>query len=118
MNENEIIRYDDTEYCGEDHDTDEYEEYEEVEVDLSRSPAYPVSPEEVQYGIFISDLLLKCGLSDGDRESRELIENGGILVNGEEVPKVECILTEEDFWEGYVTVEKYAEEGRFIVLDL
>lgn len=114
----EFLDFEDTEEYGEDYYFDEYEEYEEVEVDLSRFPTCPISLEEVQYGIYITDLLLKCGLTESDSESREFIEGGGIWVNEEEVPKAECILTEEDFWEGYVTIEKYPDEGRFIVLDL
>ena len=97
---------------------DEYDEYEEVEGDLSRFPAYPVKLEGVQYGIFISDILISCGLASSEREAERMINEGRLTVNNEVVPKVECILTEEDFWEGYITIEKEPDEGRYIVLDL
>ncbi len=97
---------------------EEYDEYEEVEVDLSRFPAYPVKPHGVEFGIFITDLLISCGLARDEGESEKLIKSGMICVNDEIIPSVFCILTEEDFWEGYICVTKGEDEGRYIVLDL
>lgn len=101
-----------------DEEYDEYGSYEEVEVDLSRFPAIPVKPDGVEYGIFITDLLISAGLARDEKEAEKLIRNGDITVNDEPVPATGCILSEEDFWEGYVTVLCGASDGRFVVLDI
>ncbi len=108
----------DEEDCSDCEEYDEYDEYEEVEVDLSRFPAYPVKPDGVEFGIFITDILISTGLARDDRDAEKAIGSGEISVNGEVVPKAESILTEEDFWEGYVCIEKGGYDGRFVVLDL
>ncbi len=110
-------KWDEEDYSGYG-EYDEYEEYEEVEVDLSRFPAYPVKPEGVQYGIFITDMLISCSLAKDEKEVSRLIRDGLIYLNDEMIPSVDCIITEEDFWEGYICLRKGENEGRYIVLDL
>ena len=87
-------------------------------VDLSEYPSVYVTLEEIQYGIFVDEMVVRCGFAKDISCAVNLIEDGLIYVNDEEVPSADCILTEEDFYEGYVVVEKCPEEYCSVLIDL
>ena len=91
---------------------------DDVYVDLSEYPSVYVELGEIQYGIYIDEILVRCGFAENKLSAAELISEGIIYVNDEEVPSKNCILTEEDFYEGYVIIEKCPEEYCSVLIDL
>ena len=54
----------------------------------------------------ISDVIVKAGFANSKGEARRLVEQGGIIVNGERVQSFNKLLTAEDFQKGYMLLKK------------
>jgi tyrosyl-tRNA synthetase len=52
-------------------------------VDISSVPTTPLSKEELEEGLDVLALLIKCGLSPSRGEARKLVVGGGVSLNGE-----------------------------------
>ena len=50
--------------------------------------------------IGILNLMVTCGLAPSNKQARQLVEQGGVLVNDEKVPSAQCAITEEMLKEG------------------
>jgi tyrosyl-tRNA synthetase len=65
--------------------------------DLSNAPSTFLSKIEIQEGIDILTLLIKCGLSPSRGEARKLIQGNGLIYNGEKLSDFSYKITESDF---------------------
>ena len=50
--------------------------------------------------IGILTLMVACGLAPSNKQARQLVEQGGVLVNDEKVPNAQFAVTEEQLKEG------------------
>ena len=67
-------------------------------------PSIKISKNDLD--INIVDLLLKVKLISSKSEGKRLIEQNGISVNQEKVKDINAIITEEDFKEGHIIIQK------------
>ncbi|APJ04674.1 tyrosine--tRNA ligase [Silvanigrella aquatica] len=65
--------------------------------DLSNAPATFLSKPEVEQGIDILALLIKCGLSPSRGEARKLVQGNGLNFNGEKLNDFNYKISEKDF---------------------
>lgn len=71
------------------------------EIDLESVPCT-----DIPAGLTIIDILERMKLSPSRGESRRLIAQGGVKVNGEKVDSHEYVVGEDDFKDGYVLILK------------
>lgn len=69
-------------------------------------PSTEFTSSEVSEGLDIIGVLQKTNLVTSKSEARRLIEQGGILVNGNKVEDISAVITEDDFEQGYVLIKK------------
>ena len=50
--------------------------------------------------ICLLNLMVTCGLAPSNKQARQLVEQGGVLVNDEKVPNAQFTVTEEQLKEG------------------
>ena len=65
-----------------------------------------ISKEEIQDGMKLIDLLLKIQLVPSKSEARRMIEQNGIRVNEQRENDVNRIITEEDFIDHSLIIQK------------
>lgn len=69
-------------------------------------PSTEFTSSEVSEGLDIIGVLQKTNLVTSKSEARRLIEQGGVLVNGNKVEDISAVITEDDFEQGYVLIKK------------
>ena len=50
--------------------------------------------------IGILNLMVACGLAPSNKQARQLVEQGGVLVNDEKVPSAQFLISEAQLKEG------------------
>lgn len=70
------------------------------------APIFELQASEMENGIGILDLLVKTKLCTSKSESRKMIGNGGISVEGEKVQNPELVLNKEDFKDNALLLKK------------
>ena len=69
--------------------------------DDANMPTTEVSADKLVDGkIGILNLMVACGLAPSNKQARQLVEQGGVLVNDEKVPNAQFAVTEEQLREG------------------
>ncbi len=69
--------------------------------DDANMPTTQIAPEQLTDGkIGILSLMVACGLAPSNKQARQLVEQGGVLVNDEKVPSAQFAVTEEMLKEG------------------
>ena len=69
--------------------------------DDANMPTTQIDPEKLVDGkIGILTLMVTCGLAPSNKQARQLVEQGGVLVNDEKVPSAQFAITEEMLKEG------------------
>ena len=64
-------------------------------------PTTEISADKLQDGkIGILNLMVACGLAPSNKQARQLVEQGGVLVNDEKVPNAQFAVTEEQLRQG------------------
>lgn len=70
------------------------------------APEFELSKAELGEGISILDLLVKTKLCSSKGESRKMIDNGGISLQGEKVSDVNLVIKEAEFEDGSILLKK------------
>ena len=69
--------------------------------DDTNMPTTEISADKLVDGqIGILSLMVACGLAPSNKQARQLVEQGGVLVNDEKVPSAQFVVTEEMLKEG------------------
>ena len=69
--------------------------------DDANMPSTEISVEQLSDGkIGILNLMVICGLAPSNKQARQLVEQGGVLVNGEKVPSAQFSVTEDMLKDG------------------
>ncbi len=69
--------------------------------DDANMPTTEISADQLTEGkIGILNLMVACGLAPSNKQARQLVEQGGVLVNDEKVPSAQFAVTEEMLKEG------------------
>ena len=69
--------------------------------DDANMPTTEISADKLTDGkIGILNLMVACGLAPSNKQARQLVEQGGVLVNDEKVPSAQFAVTEEMLKEG------------------
>ena len=69
--------------------------------DDANMPTTEISADKLVDGkIGILNLMVACGLAPSNKQARQLVEQGGVLVNDEKVPSAQFAVTEEMLQEG------------------
>ena len=69
--------------------------------DDANMPTTEISADKLADGkIGILNLMVACGLAPSNKQARQLVEQGGVLVNDEKVPSAQFAVTEEMLKEG------------------
>ena len=69
--------------------------------DDANMPTTEIDPSNLLDGkIGILNLMVACGLAPSNKQARQLVEQGGVLVNDEKVPSAQFMVTEEMLKEG------------------
>ena len=69
--------------------------------DDANMPSTEISVEQLSDGkIGILNLMVICGLAPSNKQERQLVEQGGVLVNGEKVPSAQFSVTEDMLKDG------------------
>ena len=64
--------------------------------DDANMPTTEISADKLADGkIGILNLMVACGLAPSNKQARQLVEQGGVLVNDEKVPNAQFVVTEE-----------------------
>ena len=64
--------------------------------DDANMPTTEISADKLVDGkIGILNLMVACGLAPSNKQARQLVEQGGVLVNDEKVPNAQFVVTEE-----------------------
>ncbi len=74
--------------------------------DDANIPSTSVPMAELDAGINICDLMVRCGLAASKSEARRLIQQGGVTINGEKVESFERVVGSADLQDGKVLVKK------------
>ncbi len=72
--------------------------------DSEHMPSTPVMLEDGKIGVI--ELLKATGLSASNAEARRLIQQRGIVVEGEKITDISAELTSKDFEKGFVVIKK------------
>jgi tyrosyl-tRNA synthetase len=70
------------------------------------APTTEIASETLGEGMFIIDIMILAGLSPSKSEARRTIQQGGLAVGGERVADIGLMLTQENFVNGEVIVQK------------
>ena len=69
--------------------------------DDANMPTTEITADKLQDGkIGILNLMVACGLAPSNKQARQLVEQGGVLVNDEKVPSAQFAITEEQLKDG------------------
>ena len=69
--------------------------------DDANMPTTQITADKLTDGkIGILNLMVACGLAPSNKQARQLVEQGGVLVNDEKVPSAQFTVTEEQLKEG------------------
>ena len=69
--------------------------------DDANMPTTEITADKLTDGrIGILNLMVACGLAPSNKQARQLVEQGGVLVNDEKVPSAQFSVTEEMLKEG------------------
>ena len=64
--------------------------------DDANMPTTEITADKLTDGkIGILNLMVACGLAPSNKQARQLVEQGGVLVNDEKVPSAQFAITEE-----------------------
>ncbi len=74
--------------------------------DDENTPSTEVDSSEIEEGMDILTILLKTSLASSKSEARRLIEQGGVIVNGEKITSIGSVFTQDDFEQGYLLIKK------------
>lgn len=70
--------------------------------DLSAMPTTTVTPQQLEAGLGLLDILTEVGLTRSKGEARRLTQQGGVYVNDVRIDKVETTLTRQDVADGSI----------------
>jgi tyrosyl-tRNA synthetase len=70
--------------------------------DLSAMPTTTVTPQQLEAGLGLLDILTEVGLTRSKGEARRLTQQGGVYVNDIRIDKTETILTRQDVADGSI----------------
>lgn len=70
--------------------------------DLSAMPTTTVTPQQLEAGLGLLDILTEVGLTRSKGEARRLTQQGGVYVNDMRIDKTETILTRQDVADGSI----------------
>ena len=68
--------------------------------DDSNMPTTELTPDEVNDGINVVDLMIKCGLCTSKGEGKRLIQQGGVSLDGEKVNAFDFVVSKDALTEG------------------
>lgn len=69
------------------------------------APTTEVEADRLRSGLGILDLLVETGLSESKRKARDLVQGGGISLNGERVADVNRVVDDRDLRDGAVLLQ-------------
>jgi len=72
---------------------------------ITDAPSVPLNNNEV-IGVNIADLCVKAGLFSSRSETRRMIEQGGLSMNGNKITDFSIIVTENDIISGMISLKK------------
>ncbi len=70
--------------------------------DLSAMPTTTITPQQLEAGLGLLDILTEVGLTSSKGEARRLTQQGGVYVNDVRIDKVETTLTRQDVMDGSI----------------
>jgi tyrosyl-tRNA synthetase len=74
--------------------------------DMSSMPATDIAASEVENGLQVTDLLVKCEIAPSKSEARRLIKQGGISINDEKINDMNAQISINNFKDGYLIIKK------------
>ena len=74
--------------------------------DAANAPSVTLAASRFADGIGIIDLLAETKLIASKSEARRMVQQGGILVNGEKVTDIARVVTSDDVRDGFVMLKK------------
>lgn len=69
-------------------------------------PTVEIGKAQIDAGLSVLDLLAVTGILPSKGEGRRLIQQGGLVINGEKVETVDRVITSNDFTEGHLIVRR------------
>lgn len=70
--------------------------------DLSAMPTTTITPQQLEAGLGLLDILTEVGLTKSKGEARRLTQQGGVYVNDMRIDEVETTLTRQDVTDGSI----------------
>ncbi|MCL2397759.1 MAG: tyrosine--tRNA ligase [Defluviitaleaceae bacterium] len=70
------------------------------------APTTPITATDLGEGMAIIDLMLLAGLDKSKSDARRTIQQGGLIINGEKTTDIGRIVTQADFVDGEVVLQK------------
>ncbi len=75
--------------------------------DVENMPSTVVADSEFTDGaIEVTQLMVVCGLAKSKGEARRLVEQGGVMIDGEKVSDVKATVNKDSFEKGHVVIKK------------
>jgi tyrosyl-tRNA synthetase len=72
----------------------------------SNMPTTEISPDEIENGVNLLDVMITAGLIPSKAEGRRLIKQGGVSVNGSKVEDFNMMVTKDMFENGEMVIKK------------
>lgn len=75
--------------------------------DVENMPSTVIADSDFADGsIEVTQLMVLCGLVKSKGEARRLVEQGGVLIDGEKISDVKAVVSKSDFEKGHVVIKK------------
>lgn len=75
--------------------------------DVENMPSTVIADSDFSDGsIEVTQLMVLCGLVKSKGEARRLVEQGGVLIDGEKISDVKAVVSKSDFEKGHVVIKK------------